>query len=556
VTDDRAVKGQSPRSSPRAGKPSTWRRGTVQAATKQDGKDSSESAVPNGMSYTVNMQRKLFSWSRANPERVFGDLFNLVHHPTTLQVAWHRVSRRKASVTVGVDGISRDRIEQSPGGVEMFLATLRAELKAGTYRPSPVREHRIPKPGKPGKFRALGIPTIRDRVVQTALKLVLEPIFEAGFYPCSYGFRPGRSTLDAIIHVAQFMWPNKAGNTSYKFAIEGDIKACFDNVDHHLLMERIRKRVADRRVLRLVRLFLQAGVMSEGTLRHPAIGTPQGGVISPLLANVYLQAIEERYNRHTQRPFEDWKASNNRRSVDQQRKRPIFSIIRYADDFVILVRGTQQQAEEEKAALSEYIRDTLRMELSAEKTLVTPVTDGFNFLGYRIRLTPARLSRKLVPKPTIPREATARLRSKVRALTRRTQALELRTLLFKLNPILTGWRTYYKYALGAYDVFNRTDVFVWSRIQRWLRSKHPTWTAHEVRRRFEARLGTHKAWCDQGVALKRLIDGGTARYKYRGPHIHNGWDDRATGPLARSPTTAEVGYAMHLLSDIAETPRS
>jgi group II intron reverse transcriptase/maturase len=501
------------------------------------------------------MQRKLYTWSRANPARTFDDLFNLVHHPTTLQEAWRRVSRRKASATTGVDGVSRIRIEQSPGGVQQFLDDLRGELKAGTYRPHPVREHLIPKPGKPGRYRALGIPTVRDRVVQTALKLVLEPIFEAGFYPCSYGFRPGRSTMDAVIHVAQFMWPHKSGETSYSYVIEGDIKACFDNVDHHLLMDRIRRRVGDRRVLRVLRYFLRAGVMSEGTLRHPSLGTPQGGVISPLLANVYLQAIEERYNRYTQCPFEEARRSNNARAYDRRQQKPVFAIVRYADDFVVLVAGTQKQAEEEKAALAEYVRDVLRMELSAEKTLVTPVTDGFHFLGYQIRLARARLSRKLVPKPTIPREATARLRAKVRSLTRRTQALELHALLYALNPILTGWRNYYRFALGAYDVFNRTDVFVWHRIQRWLRSKYPTWTAHEVRRRFETRLGTHKVWCDRGVTLKRLIDGGTERYKYRGPLIQNGWEERATGPLARLRATGELRYAMRLLEKVDAGPR-
>jgi RNA-directed DNA polymerase len=556
VTDDQAAKGQSPRSSRRAGKPSTGRRGTAQAASKQDGKDSPESAAPNGASHTVNMQRKLYAWSRANPERTFDDLFNLVHHPTTLQEAWHRVSRRKASLTTGVDGVSRSRIEQSAGGVRQFLDHLRGELKAGTYQPRPVREHLIPKPGKPGKYRALGIPTVRDRVVQTALKLVLEPIFEAGFFPCSYGFRPGRSTLDAIIHVAQFMWPNETRNTPYSYVIEGDIKACFDNVDHHLLMDRLRRRIADKRVLRLVRLFLHAGVMSEGTLRHPALGTPQGGVISPLLANVYLQAIEERYHRHTQGPYEGTTRASNARGYDVRCKRPVYSIVRYADYFVILVVGSRQQAEEEKAALTEYIRTVLRMELSVEKTLVTPVTDGFNFLGYRIRLARARFSRKLVPKPTIPSEATARLRSKVRSLTRRTQSWDMQELLYALNPILTGWRTYYKFALGAYDVFARLDMFVWRRIQRWLRTKYPTWTAHQVRRRFGTRLDAHQIWIDRGVALRRLIDGGTERYKYRGPLIHNGWDDRATGPLAVRRSTGTLRYAMRLLEGIKANPRS
>jgi retron-type reverse transcriptase len=268
---DRAAMGQSPRSSQRTGKPSTRRRGAVQPASKQVG-GTSGSAAPNGATYTNDMQRKLYLRSRERPDRTFDDLFNLVCHPLTLQEAWRRVSRRKASRTAGVDGTTRSRIEGSAGGVEGFLDELRRSLKDGTYTATPVREKLIPKPGKPGKFRTLGIPTLRDRVVQMALKLVLEPIFEADFYPCSYGFRPGRCTMDAVIQILELLMPKAQGNSPYAYVIEGDVRACFDTIDHHLLMERVRRRIRDKRVLRLVRAFLKAGVMSEGKPSAPSNG--------------------------------------------------------------------------------------------------------------------------------------------------------------------------------------------------------------------------------------------------------------------------------------------
>jgi RNA-directed DNA polymerase len=547
---DRAAPGQSSRSSPSAGKPRTRRRGTVQPASKQGGRTSGSTA-PNGATYITNMQRKLFARSRERPERTFEDLFNWVHHPTTLAEAWRRVSRRKASRTAGVDGTTRSLVEKRAGGVEAFLEDLRCALKDGTYRPLPVRERLIPKPGKPGKFRPLGIPTLRDRVVQMAMKLVLEPIFEADFFPTSYGFRPGRCTMDAIRQVAELLMPKVQGPSPYTHVIEGDIKACFENVDHHLLMDRVRRRIRDKRMLRLTLAFLRAGVMSEGTLRHPTTGTPQGGVVSPLLANIYLQAIEERYRRHVPNPHEDPRKATYRRSTDRKGKRPRFFVVRYADDFVVLVTGDRQNAETEKAHLAEYIRSELRMELSAEKTLVTDVRNGFNFLGYRIRVSPALRDGKMVPKPTIPTEAAARFRSKVRELTRGDTSRSLRVLLMQLNPIVVGWRNYYRYAVGAWRVFQALDHFMWFRVQHWLRRKHPRYTAHEIRRRYIARpRSTTWSWHEDGLFLRKPSDGGTSRYPYRGFKIQNGWDDTATGARAVWLEVGDVRAAASILTEV------
>jgi RNA-directed DNA polymerase len=254
------------------------------------------------ISFVLDMQRKLYRWSNEDPDKVFVDLFNLVCDRRFLEESWRRLSGNRGSQTPGTDGVTRRMVEQRPDGAAGFLDEIREALRNGTYRPQPVRQRLIPKPGKPGQFRPLGIPTLVDRLVQMALKLVLEPIFEADFHPTSYGFRRGRSTHDALARIQRFLHPTKRGPSVYRYVIEGDIKGCFDAIDHHVLMERVRKRISDRKVLTLILSFLKAGVMVEGTERHSVTGSPQGGIISPMLSNIYLTAIDERYGRWSGRP--------------------------------------------------------------------------------------------------------------------------------------------------------------------------------------------------------------------------------------------------------------
>jgi group II intron reverse transcriptase/maturase len=285
-------------------------------------------------------------------------------------------------------------------GVERFLTKTRTALRNGSYRPQPVRRVMIPKRGKPGLFRPLGVPTVQDRVVQAALLQLLEPIFEAEFLTVSYGFRPKRACRDALEHIRNAIrpvgektetdWPRPP----YQWVIEGDIKGCFDNIDHHHVMTCLRRRVADGKVTRLVRAFLKAGVLSEGALVRTKAGTPQGGVLSPLLANIMLAGIEGRYAKYVsprlRRDGKPYARPGNElrkfRHYERRAGRLVFLPIRYADDFVVLVTGTEEQARAEKEELAVFLREEMKLTLSPEKTHVTSLTEGFVFLGHRVRL--------------------------------------------------------------------------------------------------------------------------------------------------------------------------
>src|SRR3954447_15657105 len=269
------------------------------------------------------MQATLHRWAAADLGRRFDDLFNFVHDPATLIVAFDRVAGNTGSRTAGVDGLTVAHVEEQIG-VPGVLDDLRAELKSGTFRPLPVRERKIPKPGGSGRVRSLGIPTVADRVVQAALKLVLEPIFEADFEPVSYGFRPMRRAHEAIAEIHHY------GTQGYRWVLDADIEACFDNIDHTALMDRVRVRVKDKRVLVLVKAFLKAGVLTEdNNLEDTHTGTPQGGILSPLLANIALSVLDE----YLQGP---WRPGGTMSTAYLRSRRrvhglPRWRVVRYAD---------------------------------------------------------------------------------------------------------------------------------------------------------------------------------------------------------------------------------
>ncbi len=280
------------------------------------------------------MQTKLHQWAGEDPDRRFGDLYNLVHHPDFLAVAWERVRGNKGARTAGVDRVIPAFIADD-ADIVAFLGNTREQLKARMFTPLPARERMIPKPGSGGKLRRLGIPTAMDRLVQASLVLVLEPIFEADFKPVSYGFRPERRTHDAIAEIHHF------GTKGYRWVLDADIEACFDNIGHSVLLDRVRRRVGDKRVLAMVKAFLKAGIMStDGAIRDTNTGTPQGGIASPLLANIALSALDEHF-------CAKWDAhgSSGRRTAHRKRGGATYRIVRYADDFLIIVSGSRMHAD-------------------------------------------------------------------------------------------------------------------------------------------------------------------------------------------------------------------
>ena len=267
----------------------------------------------------LGIQRKLHKWAQDDQDRRFQDLHNLVCDPATLLVAWERVRTNRGSRSAGVDGETAFYVEQVLG-VEKFLADLREELRSGSFRPSAVKQRAIPKHG--GKLRYLGIATVRDRVVQAALKLVLEPIFEVDFEPRSYGFRPGRRAWDAIAEVRHF------SSRSYEWILEADIEACFDELSHSAILDRVRTRVVDKRVLGLIKAFLKAGILTEqGSLEKTITGTPQGGILSPLMANVALSALDQHYARAWDAMGQKW----HQRDAIRRHGEATYRLIRYAD---------------------------------------------------------------------------------------------------------------------------------------------------------------------------------------------------------------------------------
>ncbi|MBU6296961.1 MAG: group II intron reverse transcriptase/maturase [Alphaproteobacteria bacterium] len=459
--------------------------------------------------WVLGVQRKLYQWSKANPDDQWRDMWGWFTDPRMLRSAWRRVSANKGGRTAGVDGMTVGRIRKR--GEDRFLAGLQAELRSGAYRPSPARRKLIPKAGKPGQFRALGIPTIRDRVVQSAAKILLEPIFEAQFYHVSYGFRPGRSTHGALEHIRRAAQSHKRGNDtrryrmSYPWVIEGDIKGCFDNINHHYLMERLRKRIADQRIIRLIGQFLKSGVLAEDQFFRTQVGTPQGGIISPLLANIALSAIEERYKRWvhpdptgrvSRQPM--LLAASARRRWDRQAGHCVYFPVRYADDFVVLVSGTQEDAIAEKSALAKYLRETLGLELSPEKTKISAMTDGFEFLGFRFVVQWDKRY-GYCARVQIPKSKSRDLRRKVKECTGRSNARgTLGAKLQELNPILRGWANYFRFCFGASRVFTSLDWYTGDRLWRWQRKVRPNANASEIAkgRQRSSRRPTVRLWRD------------------------------------------------------------
>lgn len=469
--------------------------------------DELEGALFGAELRVLEIQAKLHRWARDDPHRRFDDLFNLVTDPAFLLVAWDRVRGNRGAKTAGVDGCTVLSIAGG-AGVEDFLGRLRSALKDRSFLPMPVRERMIPKAN--GKRRRLGIATITDRVVQASLKLVLEPIFEAEFLPCSYGFRPNRRAHDAVAEVHHLV------SRSYEWVVEGDITACFDEISHCALLDRVRKRIGDKRVLNLVKAFLKAGILGEDRLlRENNAGTPQGSILSPLLSNVALSVLDE----YIAQASGGSGVNHNDRRQRRRRGQPNYRLSRYADDWCLVVSGTRADAEALREEIAEVL-STMGLRLSPEKTLITHIDEGLDFLGWHLQRHRKRGTNRFYVYTYPSRKAVQAVMAKVKTLCRKTgTGLPLDTLLVLLNRMLRGWCAYFRLGVSS-ATFQYLSHYTWGRVIGWLRRKHRGITWKELRRRYCG----GKWWpASENRELFNPAKVRVMRYRYRGAVIPSPW---------------------------------
>ena len=360
---------------------------------------------------------KLYDIAKAEPERRFHSLYDKIRRMDVLEHAWKSVMKNGGSP--GIDGITISELKKN--GIETLLTEIQSELKTKTYKPSPLKRVYIPKAN--GKKRPLSIPTVKDRITQTAIKIIIEPIFETQFEPNSFGFRPNKSAHDAVDEIVKYL------NFGCEHVIDADISACFDNIDKHKLMEQVAKRISDGAMLHIIREFLDAGIMEDSEIHTQDKGTPQGSPLSPLLANIYLDQLDKKWKQSGL-----WKGENAH-------------LIRYADDILILVGGNP----EFPYIKFQNIIEGLGLTLNSEKTRLVEAERGFDFLGFRFVRQYSQWRKKRVTRWFPSPKSETRIREKILNLTNnRARSLmtpeDAKELLI---PVLRGWGNYFAHSLAS-----------------------------------------------------------------------------------------------------------
>jgi len=388
------------------------------------------------------LREKLYLAAKKSKTRRFHQLYDRIYRLDILEEAWQTVKRNKGAG--GIDGVEIGDIVKY--GETNYLQELHdLLLDTHNYHPQPIRRVYIPK--SDGGERPLGIPTTKDRVVQTATKSLLEPIFEADFLDCSYGYRPGKSPQEAIEEIRQ--WTNKG----YAIVLEADIKGYFDNINHEKLLEFVHLRISDRKVLKLIRNWLKCGIVDGGELHQNEMGTPQGGVISPLLANIYLHEFDKFWTQQT---------------------RVRGKLVRFCDDFVLLF-ASREDAEKGLELVKEKLSE-LNLELNAEKTKIADMREGkegFDFLGFHFRQVLSWQYRKYYTQHWPKKSAVKKLEATIGKIlgARNLLYLPLERVVGLVNPTLRGWMNYFKSGNSS-KVFNSVDRFVHAHLALWWSKKH------------------------------------------------------------------------------------
>jgi RNA-directed DNA polymerase len=427
-----------------------------------------------------------------------------MHNPTWIMAACDRVLKRSRGKAAGVDGVRVHEFEKTR---EHRLEQLRLELKRGTYQPLPLRRVEIPKAN--GKMRQLGIACLRDKIVQEAIRMCLEPIFEVEFHENSYGFRPNRSAHHAVAQC------RNAALGGYTWVIEGDVKACFDEISHRAILACVREKVMDNKFLKLIDRLLKAGVEIDGAVQPTTKGVPQGGVASPLLANAVLNKLDW---------FLDSKgfygAAKRRRSSHGL---PNIRFCRYADDWCVFVtRGNRQYAERLRDEIRDFLQKTCGLELSAAKTRITHVRDGYDFLGFHIGIGVGQ-SGKLVPKVKVGRKAIAKIQLRLsEALRYRPTQESISVRLVQASAVIRGWSNYFKAAHNFSRVAHGLDHKAFWIAAKAICRKEDISTAKCFRKyRFGNTIGVHVA-----CTMARFQDT-AASYYYSSPEPYQpGWSQR------------------------------